>query len=114
MTQYAHDTIVPNQFSSHTKKEQVKEMFDDIALRYDFLNRFLSAGIDVRWRKKALAFLKESKPHTILDVATGTGDVAIMASRLLNPSHITGIDISEGMLEIGRGRIRTANQLVKR
>jgi len=108
MTQYAHDTVVPNQFSANSKKEQVKEMFDDIALRYDFLNRFLSAGIDVRWRKKALAYLKDIQPQSILDVATGTGDVAIMASHLLNPKHITGIDISEGMLEIGREKVKNA------
>ena len=70
-----------------------------------FLNRFLSAGIDITWRKKALLKLKKDDPQTILDVATGTADLAIMASRLLNPKKITGIDISEGMLEIGRKKI---------
>lgn len=80
-------------------------MFDDIAYRYDFLNRFLSGGLDVGWRKKALGYLRELQPKKILDVATGTGDVAIMASALLKPSLIVGIDISNGMLEIGRQKI---------
>lgn len=80
-------------------------MFDKIAFRYDFLNRFLSAGIDVRWRKKAINQLKELKPKYVLDVATGTGDVAILAQKILHPTKITGIDISEGMLELGRKKI---------
>lgn len=77
-------------------------MFDTIAHRYDFLNRFLSAGIDIRWRKKALAQLVGLQPKMILDVATGTADMAIMASNILDPVKVIGIDISEGMLEIGR------------
>ncbi|RYF79592.1 MAG: bifunctional demethylmenaquinone methyltransferase/2-methoxy-6-polyprenyl-1,4-benzoquinol methylase UbiE, partial [Chitinophagaceae bacterium] len=79
--------------------------FDDIAYRYDFLNRFLSGGLDIGWRKKALSYLAAKKPASILDVATGTADVAIMASRLLKPSKIIGIDISDGMLEIGRQKV---------
>ena len=77
-------------------------MFDDIAFKYDFLNRFLSAGIDVKWRKKAIKQLLEINPKKILDVATGTADVAIMASGILKPDKIIGIDISDGMLDIGR------------
>ena len=80
-------------------------MFDQIAPQYDFLNRFLSAGIDISWRKKTLLKLKKDNPQFILDVATGTADLAIMASRLLSPKKITGIDISEGMLELGRKKI---------
>ena len=80
-------------------------MFDDIAHRYDFLNRFLSGGLDIIWRKKALGYLKTLQPKIMLDVATGTADVAIMASGLLKPTSITGIDISDGMLEIGRKKI---------
>ena len=80
-------------------------MFDDIAPRYDFLNRFLSAGIDVHWRKKALKQLAPLQPKMLLDVATGTGDVAIMAARLLQPEKIIGIDISEKMLEGGRMKV---------
>jgi demethylmenaquinone methyltransferase/2-methoxy-6-polyprenyl-1,4-benzoquinol methylase len=80
-------------------------MFDDIAFRYDFLNRFLSAGIDIKWRKKAIDQIKDLQPQNILDVATGTADVAIMASGILKPKKIVGIDISDGMLEIGRKKV---------
>ncbi len=105
MQQFAHDTIVPLQHSPLSKKEQVAGMFDSISLRYDFLNRFLSAGIDQVWRKKALQILKKDQPQTMLDVATGTGDLAIMAEKMLSPKSITGIDISEGMLAFGRKKI---------
>ena len=105
MTKFAHDSIVPDQASNQSKKEQVAGMFDDIAFRYDFLNRALSGGMDIIWRKRALAKLKDIGPQRLLDVATGTADVAIMASRLLKPSSIIGIDISEGMLEIGRKKV---------
>ena len=82
-------------------------MFDQIAHRYDFLNRFLSAGIDVGWRRKAIAQLKSLKPASILDVATGTADVALMTYAQLEPkpTRIVGIDISEGMLALGREKI---------
>ncbi|MEO6541774.1 MAG: bifunctional demethylmenaquinone methyltransferase/2-methoxy-6-polyprenyl-1,4-benzoquinol methylase UbiE, partial [Ferruginibacter sp.] len=106
MSDYAHDTVVPYKGSELGKKEQVAGMFNDIAFRYDFLNRFLSAGIDIKWRKKAIQQLLEIQPKTILDVATGTADVAIMASAILKPEKITGIDISEGMLEIGRKKVQ--------
>ncbi|MEO6404526.1 MAG: bifunctional demethylmenaquinone methyltransferase/2-methoxy-6-polyprenyl-1,4-benzoquinol methylase UbiE [Ferruginibacter sp.] len=109
MTEYQHDKVVPYRHSKLTKKEQVAGMFDDIASRYDFLNRFLSAGIDVGWRKKALGYLKSKKPKTLLDVATGTADVAIMAEDLLHPEKIIGIDISDGMLEIGRAKVKKLN-----
>ena len=105
MSQYAHDTVVPYKDSGESKKQQVAGMFDDIAFRYDFLNRFLSAGIDIRWRKKAIRELAMLKPQSILDVATGTADVAIMAAGILQPKKITGIDISEGMLQIGSNKI---------
>ncbi len=105
MTEFAHDTVVPYKNSDSSKKQQVADMFDDIAVKYDFLNRFLSAGIDIGWRKKAIRQLKELHPKKILDVATGTADVAIMASGILKPEKIIGIDISDGMLEIGRQKI---------
>jgi len=105
MTQFEHDTIVPYKDSTLSKKDQVAGMFNDIAKRYDFLNRFLSAGIDVRWRKKALQQLIAAQPKSILDVATGTADVAILADNILKPEKTTGIDISDGMLEIGRQKI---------
>ena len=88
------------------KKVAVKSMFDSIARRYDFLNHFLSFGIDRLWRKKAIKIIgKTHKPSLILDVATGTGDLAI-ASLKLNPIKVTGIDISDKMLEIGREKIK--------
>jgi demethylmenaquinone methyltransferase/2-methoxy-6-polyprenyl-1,4-benzoquinol methylase len=105
MTQYAHDKIVPYNESERSKKDQVAAMFNDIAPRYDFLNRFLSAGIDVSWRRKALNELKSLHPKTMLDVATGTGDVAIMAAKMLQPEKIIGIDISEGMLGLGKKKL---------
>jgi demethylmenaquinone methyltransferase / 2-methoxy-6-polyprenyl-1,4-benzoquinol methylase len=108
MTDFAHDTVVPNKDSDSSKKQQVAAMFDDIAFRYDFLNRFLSAGIDIKWRKKAINQIKDLQPQNILDVATGTADVAIMASSILKPKKIVGIDISDGMLEIGRKKVLKA------
>jgi demethylmenaquinone methyltransferase / 2-methoxy-6-polyprenyl-1,4-benzoquinol methylase len=97
--------IVPFATSNLSKKEQIAEMFNDIAYRYDFLNHFMSMGIDIQWRKKALRQLKDLHPKKMLDVATGTGDFAIMAHKMLQPNSITGIDISEGMLNHGREKI---------
>jgi demethylmenaquinone methyltransferase / 2-methoxy-6-polyprenyl-1,4-benzoquinol methylase len=100
-----HDSIKPFDNSGKAKKEQVAEMFDDIAGRYDMMNRMLSAGIDLSWRKKAIKQLKKENPQTILDVATGTADMAILESRLLKPQKIVGIDISGQMLEQGRKKV---------
>jgi demethylmenaquinone methyltransferase / 2-methoxy-6-polyprenyl-1,4-benzoquinol methylase len=107
MPKYAHDKVLPFEGSGESKKEQVARMFDEIAGKYDFLNRFLSAGIDVTWRKKMLKTLKPLQPKIMLDVATGTGEVAIMAEALLKPEKIIGIDISDGMLELGRDKLKT-------
>ncbi len=96
---------MPFKDSKMDKKGQVAEMFDQIAFRYDFLNRFLSGGIDRFWRRKAIRELQGIHPGFILDVATGTGDVAIMMAKYLHPRKITGIDISEGMMAIGREKI---------
>ncbi|MBD0277501.1 MAG: bifunctional demethylmenaquinone methyltransferase/2-methoxy-6-polyprenyl-1,4-benzoquinol methylase UbiE [Flavisolibacter sp.] len=105
MAEFPHDRIKP--FSqTQGKKQQVGEMFDRIAARYDFMNRFLSAGIDITWRKKAINFLKPCKPQHILDVATGTADMAIKAAKMLHPQKIVGIDISEKMLAIGRSKVK--------
>jgi demethylmenaquinone methyltransferase/2-methoxy-6-polyprenyl-1,4-benzoquinol methylase len=104
MPTYQHDTIVPYKESAGSKKKQVEEMFDKIAFRYDFLNHLLSAGIDVSWRRKAIKQLKELNPKVVLDVATGTGDVAILTYKMLKTEKIIGIDISDGMLEIGQKR----------
>ncbi|MBM3441265.1 MAG: bifunctional demethylmenaquinone methyltransferase/2-methoxy-6-polyprenyl-1,4-benzoquinol methylase UbiE [Bacteroidetes bacterium] len=108
MTGFAHDHIVPDPNAGRDKKAQVAGMFDDIARRYDFMNRFLSAGIDIGWRKKALRKLSASAPRELLDVATGTAELAILAARMLKPQQILGIDISEGMLEVGRKKIAAA------
>jgi len=105
MERFAHDSVVPQKDSSLSKKEQVADMFDNIAFKYDFLNRFLSAGIDITWRKKAIKQLASLKPNKILDVATGTADVALMTYDILKPANIIGIDISEGMLDFGRQKI---------
>ena len=105
MSTYSHDTVVPFRHSTDSKKKQVESMFDKIAFRYDFLNGFLSAGIDKGWRKKAIKQLISLKPKKILDVATGTGDFAITSYKLLTPEKIIGIDISEGMLDVGRKKI---------
>lgn len=102
---FPHDHITPFNDTEKTKKEQVAEMFDKISGKYDKLNRFLSAGTDIGWRKKAIRKLKKDKPAHILDVATGTADMAILAAKILKPAKITGIDISEGMLELGRQKI---------
>ncbi len=104
----AHQKVVPFRDSNLSKKEQVAHMFNAIAFRYDFLNHFLSLGIDRRWRKRALLLLQDIQPKMMLDVATGTGDMAIMACKLLQPEKVAGIDISEGMLELGRGKIEKA------
>ncbi len=100
-----HDHILPFKDSEKSKKEQVAEMFDNIAGKYDRMNRFLSARTDIGWRKKAIRKLKKDNPRQILDVATGTGDMAIMACKMLDPEKIIGIDISKGMLELGRKKV---------
>jgi demethylmenaquinone methyltransferase / 2-methoxy-6-polyprenyl-1,4-benzoquinol methylase len=99
--------VVPYK-ESLSKKAQVAKMFNNISHRYDFLNNLLSLGIDKIWRKKAISVLKELKPAKILDVATGTGEFALQALEL-NPEKVIGIDISEGMLEIGRKKILAKN-----
>ena len=93
--------------SNLSKKEQVADMFNNIAGKYDFLNHFFSLGIDKGWRKKAIAEIGSVQPRTILDVATGTGDLAIAAAKL-DPEKITGIDIAAQMLDVGRVKIKDA------
>jgi demethylmenaquinone methyltransferase / 2-methoxy-6-polyprenyl-1,4-benzoquinol methylase len=97
--------VKPDYNSNKTKKEQVSEMFDSISYRYDFLNHFFSLNMDKCWRKRAVKELKRYSPASILDVATGTGDFAVALSAL-RPKNITGIDISEKMLKIGKQKIR--------
>lgn len=96
--------VVPYKDQQEGKKEQVANMFNKISKRYDLLNHLLSLGIDISWRKKAIKQLNEIEPRSILDVATGTGDFAIEALKL-KPEKIVGVDISEGMLEVGRQKM---------
>ncbi|HVW98070.1 MAG TPA: bifunctional demethylmenaquinone methyltransferase/2-methoxy-6-polyprenyl-1,4-benzoquinol methylase UbiE [Mucilaginibacter sp.] len=98
-------TITPYHHQQGTKKEQVADMFNNISKTYDFLNHFLSLGIDIIWRKKAINELKKDKPQLILDVATGTGDFAFEALSILKPSKIIGVDISQGMLNVAQQKI---------
>jgi demethylmenaquinone methyltransferase / 2-methoxy-6-polyprenyl-1,4-benzoquinol methylase len=109
MSEYLHDTVVPFKDSTVSKKEQVAEMFNKIAFRYDFLNHFLCGGIDRGWRKKSIGELYSLKPKTILDVATGTADMPIIMMKLLEPDKVIGIDISEAMLELGRQKVEKNN-----
>lgn len=96
--------VKPYGAEDKSKKEEVAQMFDNISKRYDFLNHLLSLGIDKLWRKKAIRLLKKEQPKSVLDIATGTGDFAI-AARKLNPDKVVGLDISKGMLEIGRKKM---------
>ena len=98
-------TVVPYKNKTSGKKEQVAQMFDNISHRYDFLNHTLSLGIDKLWRKKAIRLLQSDQPKLILDIATGTGDFAIESLRL-NPDKVIGVDISSGMLEVGREKLK--------
>ncbi|MGE0560783.1 MAG: bifunctional demethylmenaquinone methyltransferase/2-methoxy-6-polyprenyl-1,4-benzoquinol methylase UbiE [Flavobacteriales bacterium] len=98
-------TVIPYKEQQGGKKEQVATMFNNISKKYDFLNHFLSLGIDILWRKKAIRLLKPHQPKVMLDIATGTGDFALEALAL-NPTKIIGIDISEGMLAVGKNKIK--------
>ncbi|HEY4323124.1 MAG TPA: bifunctional demethylmenaquinone methyltransferase/2-methoxy-6-polyprenyl-1,4-benzoquinol methylase UbiE [Mucilaginibacter sp.] len=102
-------TITPYYDARATKKQQVAVMFNNISKTYDFLNHFLSLGIDILWRKKAINQLKKDQPKLILDVATGTGDFAFEALSILKPDKIIGVDISQGMLDIAQKKIDARN-----
>ena len=91
--------VTPYSDSSSAKTEQVRQMFDSIAPAYDFMNRAMTLGIDIWWRRLAVKRLKPLRPARILDVATGTGDFAIQLNDSLHPEHVTGIDLSQGMLD---------------
>ncbi len=97
------------------KKSQIRAMFNSIARRYDFLNHFLSFGIDILWRKKLIRQLKAYKPTHILDVATGTADLALMAVQKIPHIRVTGIDLSEGMIDVGNHKLndRSLNDQIK-
>lgn len=101
-----NENITPYQSPTASKKEQVASMFNNISGTYDFLNHFMSLGIDIIWRKKAIRELKSIQPRIMLDVATGTGDFAFEAIKILQPEKIIGVDISEGMLDVARKKIQ--------
>lgn len=103
---YKQEEIKP--YNDGEKACQVEQMFDNIAPTYDKLNHRLSWDIDRRWRRKAIDMLAPYSPKTMLDIATGTGDFAILAAQLLHPDQIIGVDISEGMMEIGRKKVEMA------
>lgn len=96
--------VKPYGKEDQTKKEEVREMFNNISGKYDFLNHFLSMGIDKIWRKKSIRLLQEIRPEKVLDIATGTADFAV-AALALKPKEIVGLDISEGMLQVGQQKI---------
>ncbi|TCV09640.1 demethylmenaquinone methyltransferase/2-methoxy-6-polyprenyl-1,4-benzoquinol methylase [Sphingobacterium alimentarium] len=98
-------TLKPYKSKDGGKKEQVADMFNNISKRYDLLNRLMTMRIDVIWRKKAIKLLQAIRPQHILDVATGTGDFAIESIRILKPSKIVGVDISQGMLNVAKEKI---------
>jgi demethylmenaquinone methyltransferase/2-methoxy-6-polyprenyl-1,4-benzoquinol methylase len=100
--------ITPYKDSELGKKEQVAQMFDTISGNYDGLNRVISFGIDIKWRKKVLKLVSDKKPKTVLDIATGTGDLAILMTNT-SAEKIIGLDISAGMLEVGRNKIKAKN-----
>ncbi|MDH3381448.1 MAG: bifunctional demethylmenaquinone methyltransferase/2-methoxy-6-polyprenyl-1,4-benzoquinol methylase UbiE [Flavobacteriaceae bacterium] len=102
------EKVKPYKNSDSGKKEQVAQMFDNISGNYDFLNHFLSLGIDIQWRKKVLKIVEKTKPEIILDIATGTGDLAILLSKV-KPNKIIGLDLSNGMLEVGRKKVAEKN-----
>ena len=103
-----HTEVFPYKGVEKGKKEQVADMFNNISPKYDFLNHFLSLGIDIIWRKNAIKILRKDNPKYILDVATGTGDFAIEALKL-SPDKVIGVDISEGMLDFGREKLQKRN-----
>jgi demethylmenaquinone methyltransferase/2-methoxy-6-polyprenyl-1,4-benzoquinol methylase len=102
------NNVTPYKDSNLGKKEQVTQMFDTISKNYDGLNRVISFGADIKWRKKVVAILKEKQPKSILDIATGTGDLAINLVKT-DAEKIVGLDISPGMLEVGKKKIADKN-----
>lgn len=102
---YKQEEIKPYD-ANEEKGKQVEQMFNHIAHSYDFLNHKLSMGIDYRWRKKAIRQLQPFAPKNIIDIATGTGDFAILAEHILKPKKLVGVDISEGMMNIGRQKVK--------
>ncbi len=97
--------VTPYKTSEQSKKQQVQQMFDNISEEYDGLNRVISFGIDVKWRKKVVQLVADAQPESVLDIATGTGDLIINIAKKTNAQKLVGLDISEGMLSVGRKKI---------
>ncbi len=103
------ENITPFHNDTRAKAPQVRDMFDSIAPAYDVMNRLMTLGIDALWRRKAVRIMRRREPRTILDVATGTGDLALLMARKMDPLSVTAIDLSPGMLEIGRRKAARAD-----
>jgi demethylmenaquinone methyltransferase/2-methoxy-6-polyprenyl-1,4-benzoquinol methylase len=101
---YKQESVTP--YGEGSKQEQIRRMFDKIAPSYDRLNHALSLGIDRRWRRTAVDALGIHQPQQILDIATGTGDFALLLAKRIKPQHIVGADISEGMMAVGREKVK--------
>ena len=99
------EKITPYKDSELGKKEQVAQMFDNISGNYDGMNRIISFGIDVKWRKKVVSLVKKCNPTDVLDIATGTGDLAINIAKETSVKKVVGLDISQGMLNVGKEKI---------
>lgn len=104
---YAQEQVKPYS-EEGSKRKQVETMFNNIAHSYDLLNHTLSFGVDRVWRRNAIDYLKPFQPQLILDIATGTGDFALLAYEKLHPQQVVGCDISEGMMEVGRKKVAEA------
>ena len=100
--------VTPYKNSTLSKKQQVSEMFDNVSNNYDLLNRIMTFGLDIKWRKKVVGIIGEKNPEKILDIATGTGDFAIMLAKL-KPKKIIGLDLSKGMLDVGIKKVKDKN-----
>ena len=108
MSSEKHQKIVPYKERKDSKKSQVSTMFDTISSEYDQLNRMITFGVDLSWRKKLVSHIVSLVPETVLDVATGTGDLAI-AIAASSKAKVTGLDISPGMLEVGKEKVKNAS-----
>lgn len=108
------EKINPYRDDVRSKTEQVKDMFDNIAPAYDFMNRMMTLGIDKLWRRRAVNMLRARRPRHILDVATGTGDLALLLGRRLHPDTLTGIDLSGNMIEIARRKAASVSDVQTR
>lgn len=109
MTEVEHITPYGTEGDERHKSEQIRDMFDNIAPSYDLMNRMMTMGVDRRWRRKCVGLVSKTSPKDILDLAAGTGDLTIALARRVPEARVTGVDLSESMLEVGRGKVRDAH-----